>query len=380
MSDKKSILDTRLAKWIQLFLAVIGVAWGFYGILYRRVPKLVYEIQSQTDIFNKSEELSSVHLVVDTVDVLKTNQNISVVNIKVQNIGNQSLRTVDYDDGLFGLVLQGGTILKEVTISESCNQHIIDRYKELTPTTSKDFMEIPKLALDEDEWYTISIAVLHNNNTKPVFEPVGKIIGQREISVVNASSEKISFGKQLFYGGWLVNGIRLLISFVIVVIIVSLIAGFVVSISEGVDKRKKERVKHKIISDPEIASFVRDDYLLNEDFFIRIAEHYYSLGEKRTNNAFKRASLFISDLENLKSQNYDKYRSVYMDINRLIEKGYLIVDDHGQISTIRAIKESINKVIDILQKEKYESYRGRFHADIFNDIEFGDDETPTLDS
>lgn len=370
MSEKRDFFDKPLVKWFERIIAIISVIWGFYAEFHTRAPFLEYEIQSKAVLFNNTEELSSVQLMVDTIDVLKSNQNISIVTIKVSNNGNQSLRTSDYDDGFFGLTISDASILKDVSLSEACNQHIEERYRELSPLTSKYFVDIPKISMDKGDWYTITVALLHDNSTSPVIEPKGKIIGQKRIRLVNASSEKPSFWNQLLYGRWYVHLVRWLLYLVISVIAIFIIGGVGISISESVGKRKREGKKQEIAANPDISSFIRDDYLKNEDTYIRIANHYYNLGESRINNVYAKSKSFISDINNINDDDYDNYRSIYLDISRLIERGYLIIDVQGQISTVRTVKESIQKVIDLLGEDEFKYYRRRFNADFYNRIEW----------
>lgn len=92
MTEKQTIIDSPFAKWFLAGVAVLGFGWGVFQTFHVKTPKLRYEIVSQAKMFNKSDAPATVKLLVDTVDVLRGNQNISFYVIKVQNVGNQNLR------------------------------------------------------------------------------------------------------------------------------------------------------------------------------------------------------------------------------------------------------------------------------------------------
>lgn len=375
MSEKKTFIDSSFAKWFLAIVSVTGLVWGFYGNYHTKAPRLLYEIQSKAVLFNKTEALSSVRLYVDSLDVLSQNQNISIYTIKVSNRGSQNLISSDYDEGAFGIRIVNGEILKEATIGDASNEHLVERYLDLMPSISTSFVEIPRIALDKGDWYTFSFAVLHEYGVDPQFLPTGKIVGQKEIEILSASTEKLPFWEQVFSGGLFLNLIRACVYLTIVIMMVTVILSLSMLVWESYDKRKRERVRNTIASNPEIKAFVRDDFINNEDRIIRIAEHYYGLGDKRLTLLYVKAKSFIFDTTNINNDSYDKYLSIYKDINRLVSSGYLLMDENASITTPRESKESVRKVIEVMKTNRFESFRNLSLAEIYNGIEFQDLDT-----
>lgn len=365
----RSFFDSPLFHWISVILTALGVVFGLLGFLHVRAPKLVYEIQSTGILFQKNETLSSVQLIVDTLDVLKSKQNVSFYSFRVRNIGNQNLVTSDYDEGDFGIVVQGGEILKDVSFSEASNEHIGRRYQDLSPHTLRGFMEIPRIALDKGDWYSFTVAILHDDNVVPEFSTLGKIIGQRNIEILKTSSERKSFWHQVLEGDIMVHLSRFTIYFFILLFFMFIVGSLTSWSFDIEDKRKRERIKNEVTKRSDILFFVRDDYLSNETSSIRIAEYYYELGEKRVNQLYDKAKQFVFDITNIEDEHYDKYKSVYKDINRLISSGYILKDLEGNLTIPREIKDSVQRLIEIIESSRLDSFKDWHHSDYFDGIE-----------
>ena len=365
----RSVIDTAFSKWIVAILTALGVVFALFTHFHERAPKLIYEIQSKGILFQKNETLSSVQLIVDTLDVMKSNQNVSFYSFRVRNIGNQNLVTSDYDEGDFGIVVQGGEILKGVSFSEASNEHIGRRYRDISPYTSRDFIEIPRIALDKGDWYSFAVAILHDDNVAPEFSALGKIIGQRNIEIVLASSERKSFWHQVFEGDIIVHMSRFSIYFFILLVFLFIVGSLTSWSIEVVDKRKRERINNVIARQSEILSFVRDDYLNNKSSSILIAEYYYELGDNRVNQLYDKAKLFVYDIKNIEDENYDKYKSIYLDLNRLVSSGYILRDMDGNLTIPREIMNSVHRLMEILESNKLVSFKGQNYSEYFDGIE-----------
>ena len=82
MSEKVSFIDRPYSKWALAIVSILGFGWGLFQTFHTKAPKLKYEIVSQVSLFNKTNELSSVKLLVDTIDVLREDRNISLYVLK----------------------------------------------------------------------------------------------------------------------------------------------------------------------------------------------------------------------------------------------------------------------------------------------------------
>lgn len=374
MSDKKNLIDTALAKWLLAAVAVLSLGWGVFQTFHTKSPQIKYDIVSQARVFNKSESLSTVRMIVDTVDVLSDNRNVSYFVIKIQNSGNEHLRCADYDEGEFGLRINGGTVLQEVRFDKASSQYIEDKNKGRLLSYSEHFIEIPKIALDKDEWYLITFPVIHKDDEQPTFVPIGKVIGQKQIIVSEQSSdtEYLMFGKRLLFGGFWVNFIRAFLFLLIWIVILGLVVFVTSSISDFLDERKREIVLKQITQDSKIPGFIRDEYLAFQDYYVKIASHYYAMGNNAINKIYTKAVEYINPVKITKND-FDRYKTICRDINSLVEKGYLLKDPSGVITIPRDVKEAVDKIQNILQSNHMDPSSLRGYISSFSrDVEIID--------
>lgn len=364
MKDKTPFIKSSIANWIMAILTMFGIGWGIFQTYHVKNPRLQYEIVSQVELFNKTDDLSKITLLLDTIDVLKENQNIAYYVIKVQNVGNQHLRAGDYDDGAFGITVNDGIIIQEINLVDASTQHISDRYKELQPSFSTSFVNIPRISLDRNDWYSISIAVIHNDVVSPTLVPVGKIIGQKEIIVTTPStdSEHLSFSEKLFKGGIWVNLARAIIFLIIWMVIVMIIVSTLLVRLENRESIKDHRIYNGIVHDTSIPGFIRDDYMENQEVNIVKASYYYKMEPERLNEEYKKIKQLLSTVDNVNYEEIDEQIITYRDINKLIELGYLQKDKDGAIVVPANLKKPIFKVDNLLTvNNRGGKYRGIKH-------------------
>ena len=350
MKDETPFIKSTIANWIMAILTMFSIGWGIYQTYHVKNPRLQYEIVSQVELFNKTNDLSKITLLLDTIDVLKENLNIAYYVIKVQNVGNQHLRAGDYDEGVFGIAVNDGIIIQEINLVDASTQHISDRYKELQSSFTKDFVNIPRISLDRNDWYSISIAVIHDDSASPTLIPVGKIIGQKKIIVTTASndSEHLSFSEKLFKGGIWINLARAVIFLIIWIVIIMVIGTTILNRIANRENKKDENIYNGIVHDTSIPGFVKDDYKKNQEVNIVKASYYYKMKPERLNEEYKKIEQLLSTVNDINYEEIDEQIITYKDIKKLIELGYLQKDDNGAIVAPANLKKTIFKVENIL--------------------------------
>lgn len=352
MSAKPKLVDSPVVKWLMIIITIFSFGWGLYQAFHVKNPKLQYEVVSQVNIVNKTEDMSSIRLLVDSIDVLATDKNISYFVLKVSNTGNQHLRENDYDSGRFGLQINGGEIMQEPLLYHACNSHIEERFYDQLLTSTDNLIEIPRISLDIDDWYTISFSVIHDNSVNPTFDSVGKVIGQRDIQILSSHSDENeeSIWRLLFKGNLMVNVLRLLVFTVIGLLIAVFFAFIATTLSDMLIERQFARARSQIAQDSSIQSFIRDDYLNYYCSYAEDANNYYQLGVTELNKLYKLLNVSLSNPRTLSEH---EMKDTYQELNkieRLISKGYLICDSSGVISIPIGAPESVKKVIEIHQK------------------------------
>ena len=358
MDENTSFIKSPFAQWFLAITTIVSLAWAIYEHFHIANPKIVYEIQSKAVLFNRTEALSSVRLYVDSLDVSQSNQNISIYTFKVSNKGRASLSNAHYDDGAFGIKVSNGDIIKEPTVGDASNNHIIERYHDISPSSTLDFVEIPHIALDKEDWYSFSLAILHAYDSEPAFQPIGKIIGQKEIEGIKniaVSSEELTFWESVFYGGFFSSLARFvfffmlfLVVFFVFLIIISLIAEV---IKMGILKKKKSI----IATNPTIPGFVRDDFIDDHRRrILNVAWYYYSLGPDELNMSYDQAKKVVYDANQLGDKSFLLMRRIYLDIKRLIDEKYLSIDN-SIITVPNTLKESVATIIKVWRLKNFYS-------------------------
>ena len=352
MENKIPFIKTTIAQEILAIIALCALGLTLFQTFHVKRPKLQYETVSQVELFNKTDDLTKITLLLDTIDVLKGGKNITYYVIKVQNIGDQHLRTTDYDEGYFGITVNHGRIIQDVKLVDASTQHISERFTDLQPSYSECFVDIPRISLDRNDWYTISIAVIHEDNVFPILVPKGKIIGQKKINIITASddSEHLSFIEKLFDRGIWINLLRAVIFLIIWILIIWVIVTSIINIAESRESIKDHKIKNEIANDCSILGFIRDDYKMNESTNISKANYYYKKDINQLNKEYREACSYTTNPANKKHIALVLHESFLNDIKKLVDIGYLIKDANDVLSIPVSAQDSIKKVIDIMKK------------------------------
>ncbi len=370
MSEKVSFIDRPYSKWALAIVSILGFGWGLFQTFHTKAPKLKYEIVSQVSLFNKTNELSSVKLLVDTVDVLREDRNISLYVLKIQNVGSNHLRSSDYDDGIFGITVGNGDIIQDPSFEDSSNPHIQERFLSLSPSSSKHFVDIPHISLDRGDWYTIAFSIIHSSSILPNFCPVGKIVGQKNIEVVSVNEEEEKpFWVSVFDGGFWINTTRFFLSILFLFLIAFLVAFSISSISESVENKRESRAVHQIISNPKINPIIRDDYLKREHSRLHAAMEYLGRSDMELNDLYHNAQSFIRNPANVFKEEFDDNREICSDIEMLVSNQYLIKDGNDNLSIPAGIKSSMAQVKKILESNKINSIWRFYYSSEYKQIE-----------
>lgn len=239
---------------IAIITFVVSIYMWFF---YRKAPNYKYEIVSHTTVLAENAEVPYIKILVDSVDIHHTENNISIVEIKVLNSGKASLRRDDYDFSDFGLNITNGHLLGEPKFSSASTNHIVYCLATHNFRNTGSFINMPILPLDSKDYYLLKLAVLHKNNERVRFEPIGKIIGQKEIEVEDAIRLNEPFLSRLLDENIWMHLLRFLLYFLV------LFGGITVCVSldDRIRKDKKKRQFSKVIKSENIDNDVVNTYL-----------------------------------------------------------------------------------------------------------------------
>ncbi len=328
-------------------IAVISLIVTVYvSFFYQKSCKLEYEILSNTSILNKNVELSSIKIIVDSVDVQQSNANISIVELLVSNRGKDHLRRDDYDNSKFGLLIQNATLLEKPELVSASTTYLRNCISEYSFSYDSTFLNIPTLPLDSKDYYKLKLVLLHDNNHSLSFIPYGKIIGQKEILVIDSIDVEESFLSKVLQGSFWIHICRFF-GYLMILISISVI---LITISESVSSRKKKKLIKDAYSNKEIDNEVVDDYVKLGWLPLLEIKDYLSMNEKELYRKYQSSLTYISNQNNKRNfEQWDFHMGRADLIRHMLRSGYLKMDESAIVADKKK-KKSVNRLVDYIRQ------------------------------
>lgn len=352
-------------------IAVISLIVTVYvSFFYQKSCKLEYEILSNTSILNKNVELSSIKIIVDSVDVQQSNANISIIELLVSNRGKDHLRRDDYDNSKFGLLIQNATLLEKPELVSASTTYLRNCINEYSFSYDSTFLNIPTLPLDSKDYYKLKLVLLHDNNHSLSFIPYGKIIGQKEILVIDSIDVEESFLSKVLQGSFWIHICRFF-GYLMILISISVI---LITISESVSSRKKKKLIKDAYSNKEIDNEVVDDYVKLGWLPLLEIKDYLSMNEKELYRKYQSSLTYISNQNNKRNfEQWDFHMGRADLIRHMLRSGYLKMDESA-IVTDKKKKKSVNLLVDYIRQNglNIDDYRARPY--VVNNVRFVENE------
>lgn len=354
LSPKNSIWATA-TKWLLGIIAVVGFGVTIYlGFIKKTAPNLEYDILSETDFFNNSESASYIKIFIDSIDVQENHLNISTYRIRVGNKGNANVSYYDYDTGSFGLKIVNGTLLESPVLLESSTEYIRAKFADNDSIVKTSFINIPKLALDVDDYFIVKLVILHESKDSPGFLPEGKISGQKNIAVNPIQAPQPDFWVTAFSGSFLVQIVRLFAYLIAAIIALILTAAIISYISDIVDKQKRKKFIKNVSKNGSISKAVKDEYVNNGPDRIVDLYKVYQNSEADITKKYQQAKKFFVSKNALLKRNrqvYDYNFRKFELYRQMLEDGYMSITDDDKITFNKDVKKSIEKIYELLKNQ-----------------------------
>lgn len=328
-------------------IAVISLIVTVYvSFFYQKSCKLEYEILSNTSILNKNVKLSSIKIIVDSVDVQQSNSNISIIELLVSNRGRNHLRRDDYDNSKFGLLIQNATLLEKPELVSASTTYLRNCISEYSFSYDSTYLNIPTLPLDSKDYYKLKLVLLHDNNHSLSFIPYGKIIGQKEILVIDSIDVEESFLSKVLQGSFWIHICRFF-GYLMILISISVI---LITISESVSNRKKKKLIKDAYSNKEIDNDVVDDYVKLGWLSLLEIKDYLSMNEKELYRKYQSSLTYISNQNNKRNfEQWDFHMGRADLIRHMLRSGYLKMDESAIVADKKK-KKSVNRLVDYIRQ------------------------------
>lgn len=286
---------------IGTLLTIAFGAIGLYTYFHEQKPSLLFEIINESNVLDVHKPLENLTIYFDNENIQKKNLNLRIITIQILNNGEVDILQSYYDQKMeWGFKVSNGKIINDARIVNSNSDYLKNN---LSPKIIGDnTVELEKVILEKGKFFSIEILVIHNKDTLPEINYIGKIVGIETVTPEKTWEKNLepNFWKKFFYGGFLINVLRPIIAFIALIALIILIAFTSDKIGELKRKSKKKSRER------EIYRFFGGE---PEDEKIKIITDSYINGGF---NKLKRIEILINNPDKLK-----------MEINKLnIEKDY----------------------------------------------------------
>lgn len=365
----RKMFDSLASRTFLALLGVVGTIITVYAFLQEKKVDLRYEIVANTNVLDFNADISKLEVTYDSTNLKQTKENLRIYTIRIINKGDQNIIKEYYDENEpIGIKISSGKIIEQPQLIQTSNDYLARNVK--FTNLQNDKVNFSQVILEQGEYFTIKLLVLHKTGSIPNILSFGKIAGQKKIDVVNSIDAKKddSFLIKAFSGNFWVQLLRLfsyLLGAVLIIIII-------VTTSEKIDdvRNKNRRIRRieefKNLKSYEYTrmddaifdrykandshSFQRMKYLLkNED---ELNKNYQILKEKLRSKEFRRFRHFDNNLsDTIEPEDFSV-------INEMITDGILFKEQEKLVIN-QAMKDTLDKFISFL-KEKKEYHRRNF--------------------
>lgn len=243
MKDKlsnKSYYNAAIA-----FVGLLAAILTIYAFFFQKNEnRIQYEIITNSNVLDINTNISKLDIVYDSTSLKDKNQNLRVISIRIKNVGNTNILKTFYDNvSPLGVQINDGYIVENPEILETSNDYLKANLKAIKKNDS--IINFANVILDKSEFYEIKLLVLHELNQTPSLTAIGKIAGINHIQIINSSEVEadIPFFTKSFSGNIFIQLTRGIAYFIIIVILI----GASVGISEFISSKRKKRKKRKLI-------------------------------------------------------------------------------------------------------------------------------------
>lgn len=352
-NNLKSFFDRPFIKGVSFFVAIAGLCWIIYAEYFKeKAPRYEYEIISKVSLFDNVEDIAFLKVFVDSIDIKESGYNIHIFTIKISNQGSNVITPNSYDEGNFGLKINGGCVIESPQIIDASSAHIRERFGEKYARADSSFIFMPRLTLEKSDFYIVKFAVLHKRGDVPAFETKGKIIEQKLIEIFDRSHSDNPNNITIWKGSWwvqIVRGVTYTLAFIIILVV---IAGILTSISNFFSKTRRRKFIKNNFPKNILDESVKSQYIENGESWIETISKYLTAKDNVLTEQYKKSKEYIDSNDNKTANNFEHKR---FHTRRLDEfehyrrGGFISIDDTGNISINKAKRNSVKQLYKILK-------------------------------
>ena len=237
-------------------------AWSFFGFLLAIIfggiaiytsflqdknPKLEFIVETKTSVLDLKEDIKNLDILYKGINIKKQDKNLSIITLCILNNSDVNILKGFYDDlSPVKIFVENADIVDKPQVISTSNQYLKENVKVHLDSTGCIYL--PKLILEGQESFSISLLLLHKNGVEPEILAHGKIAGQRngiQVKTTYQQKSELDFWDKILFGNIWVHLVRFLgylFSFIILALAIVIPTAL---ISESIsESRKKKRVKN----------------------------------------------------------------------------------------------------------------------------------------
>lgn len=357
----KHLFESFLSRTVLTLLGLLGTGITIYAFLQEKKVDLRYEVIANTNVLDFNADINKLEVLYDSTNLKQTKENLRIYTVKIINNGDENIVKEFYDNNEpLGIGVNTGKIIEVPQIIQTSSDYIKRNLK--VTNYQKDKINFSQIIIESGEYFIVKLLVLHNKETTPSIISLGKIAGQKSISVVNAIDVKdeVSFWSKVYLGNIWVQLLRLLSYFIVGIIIVSSIF----FISEQIDNYREKERRMKMISafkNQNTYQYTRMDDAIFDRYKLNASSELNKMlilieDENTLNKIYKESTekLKSKNYSNLRIEDASEYGQLYghFSIIKKMINDSVVLKENDQLVINQAMKDTLNKFIKFLKDKE----------------------------
>lgn len=159
-----------------ILISLFSLGAGYYWAVREQEPQLIYDVFSNTQVFSINANVNKLQVVYNNEDLRSKNKKLTLLTIRIENIGNANIKETDYYSGsAFGFKLINAELAEPPTLIDASNEFLFDNIRLRSDSINK--ILINKIPLDKSQSFTIKLLAIVKGNAIPGISPFGYISG-----------------------------------------------------------------------------------------------------------------------------------------------------------------------------------------------------------
>lgn len=360
-------ITTQVVSTLGAIAAVISIYVFFFQ---EKEVRLQYEIITNTNVLDIKADVSKLDISYNGKSLKNKNDHLRIISIRIINRGSEKILKEYFDDNdPVGFRISQGKIIEKPELTEASSQYLKDNLEVSIDASGR--VKFSKIILEPKEYFILKLLILHKSNAFPKINATGKIAGMKEVQVIDSfeSEDQKPFFTQVFSGALLVQMVRAIVYFLIVLIIILIIAFSIEKITDIYNKHKRKLIVEEFINTKKYNYSKMDDAIFDcyIDEGLHQLKNIHDLleDEKELNRNYNESVEYFKKNEKLNTKNNTLENTIlnslsytdeniFMSVNKMLEDG-LVIREKNKLIINQPMKSTLDSFFTFLkQKNKFD--------------------------